>query len=97
MKPLELLRSDLSRYGLQAMSIEYDNWCSGPFCRVNLRYIGESEDLEKTRRKLLRVKPFIIEDFVFDRRKVNKLGNSLYLDWYYKEARNVELSKLEDS
>lgn len=47
MKPLELLRYDLSNYELEVKKIEFDNWIGPPYCRVLLRYTGYLEDFEQ--------------------------------------------------
>lgn len=99
MKPLELLRYDLSNYKLEVMSIEFDSWIGPPYCRVLLRYTGYLEDfeqMEKARRKALRVKPVMIDDFVFDRKESRVIGETLpifHILWYYKVDRRKRTSQ----
>ena len=52
--------------------------------------------MEKARKKALRVKPVMIDDFVFDRKESRVIGETLpifQIIWYYKVDRRKRTSQ----
>lgn len=95
MTPIEVIKTDYSRYEATVLSVDYMMARDGVVCDVSLKYTGQDTDWETVRKKLLKIKPPMIDGLAFYRRETQKIpsytyGASFYIKWYYKEIVDTE-------
>ena len=89
----EILTADFSRYELNVDKIECGTgfFCDGStHCGIRLLYTGQfdkndEKEIKKIRSRLTRVKPLVLDDFVFYRKFTDYWDfHGIFIEWYYR-------------